>query len=340
MAAARKVSAAASSTCRPARCSRRPNLAMVVVLPTPLTPTTRMTAGPGPSGAGRGAWSSSAAISSASRARSRPASPASDWRARSWSRATSASAVSTPRSAPISASSRCSTVRWSNTARPSSAASIRPRISVWVMNSPRLSFFQKPWRSGSGTWVSGARSRVSAIGGMIAVRAGSRPARGASGAGGLLGLFFLAHLDLSGLEGAQESGHHLGVEAAAGELGDGLDRESGRVGALIGAAGGDGVEAVRHRHDARDERDLLGLETFGIAAAVPRLVVPADRRDHVLERLDRRHDLGADHRVRLHLLVLGRRQHAALLEDAVVDADLADVVEDAPHPGLGQEILG
>ena len=34
----------------------------------------------------------------------------------------------------------------------------------------------------------------------------------------------LDHLELAGLEGAQEGGHHLGVEAGAGELGDGLDR--------------------------------------------------------------------------------------------------------------------
>ncbi len=32
-------------------------------------------------------------------------------------------------------------------------------------------------------------------------------------------------VDLAGLEGAEEGGHHLGVEAAAGQLGDRLHRE-------------------------------------------------------------------------------------------------------------------
>ena len=45
MAAARKVSPAASSTLRPSSAQRRASLPMVVVLPEPFTPTTRMTNG-------------------------------------------------------------------------------------------------------------------------------------------------------------------------------------------------------------------------------------------------------------------------------------------------------
>ena len=45
MAAARKVSPAASMTLRPSRVSRAASFPMVVVLPEPLTPATRMTNG-------------------------------------------------------------------------------------------------------------------------------------------------------------------------------------------------------------------------------------------------------------------------------------------------------
>ena len=45
MAAARNVSPAASITFLPSRASRAASLPMVVVLPVPLTPTTRMTCG-------------------------------------------------------------------------------------------------------------------------------------------------------------------------------------------------------------------------------------------------------------------------------------------------------
>ena len=69
MAAARKVSAAASTTRRPLARSRAASLPMVVVLPVPLTPTTSTIAGP-PSAAGTGSQCS------ASRGASSPASSA------------------------------------------------------------------------------------------------------------------------------------------------------------------------------------------------------------------------------------------------------------------------
>ena len=71
MAAARKVSAAAITTRSPRSRARRASLAMEVVLPTPLTPTTRVTRVPGTRSAGRGASSSSRAISSTSISRRR-----------------------------------------------------------------------------------------------------------------------------------------------------------------------------------------------------------------------------------------------------------------------------
>ncbi len=107
MAAARNVSAAASKTLAPSDLKRYASLAMVVVLPVPLTPTTRMTAGmPGPGMRGQGT-----ALRSANRPRS------SSWRAfwgptsmRARARSQTSMASSAPRSAEMSASSTSSHV--------------------------------------------------------------------------------------------------------------------------------------------------------------------------------------------------------------------------------------
>ena len=70
MAPARNVSAAASRTLRPAAFSRAASLAVVVVLPEPLTPTRKVTtSGTSARAAGRGADARSFSISAASSAR-------------------------------------------------------------------------------------------------------------------------------------------------------------------------------------------------------------------------------------------------------------------------------
>ncbi len=64
-----------------------------------------------------------------------------------------------------------------------------------------------------------------------------------------------------------------------------------------------------------------------IAAAVPVLVVRAhDRHDGVGE-VDRRQDVGADVDVQLHLLELGRRQLARLVEDVLRHRQFSGVVQ-------------
>jgi hypothetical protein len=111
MAAARKVSAAASSTFAPRVEKRCASLAMVVVLPVPLTPTTSTTAGTpgaGMRGQGVGSRGANSASSSAMTAASAFSTP-SDAGACARS-ATTRSASSAPTSAAISASSTSSHV--------------------------------------------------------------------------------------------------------------------------------------------------------------------------------------------------------------------------------------
>ena len=87
------------------------------------------------------------------------------------------------------------------------------------------------------------------------------------------------------------------------------------------------VETVDHR----EIREPIGIaspgETVRIAAAVPVLVMmPDDRRDREREA-DHREDVGADRRVALHDLVLGRSQAARLVEDMFGNRQLANVMQ-------------
>ena len=83
---------------------------------------------------------------------------------------------------------------------------------------------------------------------------------------------------------------------------------------------------------ARLQRDLLAGEAVGIAAAVEALVVVAHpaRLDLHVGRL---HDVVAQQRMALHLLVLVVGELGGLVEDRVGHADLAHVVQ---QPGQAQ----
>src|SRR5579875_452262 len=135
IAAARNVSAAARMTRSPSRLKARASLAMLVVLPTPFTPTTRITAGlkvRSATGSSTQSWPfararRSSAINSsrsASRASSGRLSPSLRTRWRTASR--SFVVVSTPTSAPIRISSSSSHSDWSISER-SKTPSSRPK---------------------------------------------------------------------------------------------------------------------------------------------------------------------------------------------------------------------
>ncbi len=85
--------------------------------------------------------------------------------------------------------------------------------------------------------------------------------------------------------------------------------------------------------------DLVALEAVGIAVAIHVLVVQLDAGQHVLQLRDRAHDVGALGRMLLHDLEFFGRERAGLLEDAVVHADLADVVQQGGD-AQAVEVLG
>ncbi len=106
-----------------------------------------------------------------------------------------------------------------------------------------------------------------------------------------------------------------------------------RAGRPVTAIRGHRVEGVGDEDDARAERDLLAGEAERVAGAVPPLVVvqdPAiDRRDaQPLEQAR------AEHGVLAHHPQLVRIELARLLQDAVGDRDLAQVVQQARQAHL------
>ena len=118
-AAARNVSAAASTTRRPSSFSRCASLAMLVVFPTPLTPTNIQTLGfASPWCSSRSASASSVTSSSRSSAMTRSGSAVFSALARSRTASITFVVVGTPTSARISASSRSSHVSSSTLPRP------------------------------------------------------------------------------------------------------------------------------------------------------------------------------------------------------------------------------
>src|SRR5919204_3564287 len=85
---------------------------------------------------------------------------------------------------------------------------------------------------------------------------------------------------------------------------------------------------VGYGQDSRLQRNLLALQALRVAAAVRALVVSEDPAAEVAE-LRPREEAGGDLRGGAHLRPLVVVEWPGLVEDAVGDPDLADVVQDS-----------
>ena len=126
-----------------------------------------------------------------------------------------------------------------------------------------------------------------------------------------------------------------GIEVLSPSLADDLHGLLVGHGRLVDAPADQRVVDVGHRHQPRRDRNLVAGQSSRIADAIPLLLVRqaislASSRKSTgvaqlpLGLLDR---VAAERRVGLHDLELFRRQLARLEQDAVGDADLADVVQ-------------
>src|SRR5271165_2059157 len=101
----------------------------------------------------------------------------------------------------------------------------------------------------------------------------------------------------------------------------------GREPLAVMAVAGHGIKRVGHRDNACFERNLLAGEAVGISRSIQTLVVVADTGKNVAELLQILEDGDADLDMGLDLAILLGGQRPGLLEDLVIDADLADVVQ-------------
>ena len=120
---------------------------------------------------------------------------------------------------------------------------------------------------------------------------------------------------------------HARIERLAGFLLEQRQRRLVLHRPVIGTVGGERVEVVDHREDARAERDLVALQPLRIALAVPAFVVAEDERRHRVGERHRADDLGADLRVDADLLELLLGERSRLRQDVLGHRQLADVVE-------------
>src|ERR1039458_1983734 len=132
------------------------------------------------------------------------------------------------------------------------------------------------------------------------------------------------------------------VELPTGMVEDLSDRLLYRPRRLVRAGVRESIEHVRRGHDPSRERDLLASKAAGVASAVPALVVgQRDALGHDKQRATAAgQDLGADRRVRLHLLELPVTELARLEQDRVGNSDLADVVQRRGAPDQLNLLVG
>ena len=87
------------------------------------------------------------------------------------------------------------------------------------------------------------------------------------------------------------------------------------------------VEAVHHLQNPGANRNLLAGKAVRITCAVPVLMVMPDDRHDGIREFDHRQDVGADRRMTLHHLELGRRELSRFVQDVLGHRQLADVVQ-------------
>src|SRR6266850_2281104 len=133
--------------------------------------------------------------------------------------------------------------------------------------------------------------------------------------------------EAASLEDGGKRRDDTGIEFGAGQRVDDADHVIGLHSGLIRTVRSHGIKGIGHHDDAWHQRHLLTLETVGIPAAVKRLVVQLNAGDHLAQLLYRTQDAGALAGVGLHDFELIGRERARFFEDAVLNSDLAHIVE-------------
>ena len=135
-----------------------------------------------------------------------------------------------------------------------------------------------------------------------------------------------ARANLTGLARGHQRCHYLLVIACADKAFDSLKRDLKLHGALVRAIRRHGIEGVCDRDDARLHRNLIAFQPLRIPSAVYHLMMHVHARQKFAHGGNLRHDLVALLRVLLHDLELFIRERCGLLQNIIVNANLADIV--------------
>jgi hypothetical protein len=131
------------------------------------------------------------------------------------------------------------------------------------------------------------------------------------------------------LDHADERLDDVPVEMRADALAQLVERSVAIASAGIHAVGGDRGVGVGRRDDAGLDRDRVACEAVRVTVPIDALVVMTHRGRRGRDLVDAHHDALAERDVRVHELPLLVVEGTGLLEDAIGDARLADVVQPA-----------
>jgi hypothetical protein len=129
------------------------------------------------------------------------------------------------------------------------------------------------------------------------------------------------------VERGEQRRHHPRVELGAGAALELRARLGDRERLAVGPLGDERVPGVAGQHDPRGERDRLARQALGIAAAVPALVRVTNGGRHRVEARQRAQDALGGGGVLVHQRPLVLVEATGLVQHAVGDGELADVVQ-------------
>src|SRR5450755_4140979 len=111
------------------------------------------------------------------------------------------------------------------------------------------------------------------------------------------------------------------------------------VSLLIRAVCGKRIEGISHSNYAGQEWNIIPFQRPGITPAVERFMVKLNARNHVLQLGDRTKNVCALGGVSLHDVEFFRGKRAWLLEDAILDSNLANIMQLSRHAHNLDEVI-
>src|SRR5260370_23583359 len=141
------------------------------------------------------------------------------------------------------------------------------------------------------------------------------------------GTEILAEIEPMLFGNGKENFNHLGIELGARTPLNLLASVRHREGVAIWPVANHSIQGVSNRKNARAKRNLVSLQTAGIAGTIEKLLMGEDDLRSIAEERDADQHLVADLTMRTHDLFFLIIQGARFAQDAIRDGHLPDVVK-------------